>query len=310
MATYNGSEFITEQLKTLKDQTRALDEVLIFDDKSTDSTVQIVERYIDENNLQNWKIIINSTNKGYAKNFFDGMLMATGDIVFLCDQDDTWNITKVEKMCEIFENNLKINVLGGSYKANISKNLSLFPKVLYNIHNIFRKRDGKTEKVALRANEGYNMPGWTLCYRNKFLKDRQQYISDYSSHDGLLWRLGIASDSLYKLRMDTGEFRRYNGSTSSFSKNQKDNEKNKNIQVYNAEKLIKATEIINDYILQNNLTKSKVGKIYKIRVKYLNDRMLYLRNKNLLQYLSIFIRYNRYGSVSRWYEDFRYVISK
>lgn len=36
MATYNGEKYIIEQLKSLRDQTKLIDEVLIYDDGSQD----------------------------------------------------------------------------------------------------------------------------------------------------------------------------------------------------------------------------------------------------------------------------------
>ena len=41
LSTYNGKAYITEQLDSILNQTRKADEVLIFDDCSTDNTQQI-----------------------------------------------------------------------------------------------------------------------------------------------------------------------------------------------------------------------------------------------------------------------------
>ena len=41
VATYNGERYIIEQLDSILNQTRKADEVLIFDDGSTDNTPQI-----------------------------------------------------------------------------------------------------------------------------------------------------------------------------------------------------------------------------------------------------------------------------
>lgn len=46
MSTYNGEEYIIEQLDSLRNQSRPADEVLIADDCSTDNTVDIVRNYI------------------------------------------------------------------------------------------------------------------------------------------------------------------------------------------------------------------------------------------------------------------------
>ncbi len=46
MAVYNGEKYIIEQLDSVLGQTRALDEVIIIDDKSTDKTYSMIQNYI------------------------------------------------------------------------------------------------------------------------------------------------------------------------------------------------------------------------------------------------------------------------
>ena len=46
LSSYNGSEYIDEQLDSLRLQDRTFDEVLICDDCSTDGTYDIIRSYI------------------------------------------------------------------------------------------------------------------------------------------------------------------------------------------------------------------------------------------------------------------------
>ena len=41
MATYNGAEYVVEQLESIRTQSMPVDEVIIHDDRSTDDTVAI-----------------------------------------------------------------------------------------------------------------------------------------------------------------------------------------------------------------------------------------------------------------------------
>ena len=50
MATYNGEKYITEQLDTIRNQTRKIDELVVCDDRSKDNTVSVVKAYIKEHN--------------------------------------------------------------------------------------------------------------------------------------------------------------------------------------------------------------------------------------------------------------------
>ena len=59
MATYNGAEFIVEQLDTIREQSRPVDELIICDDGSTDKTVEIAQAYISEHGLkEKWRIFV------------------------------------------------------------------------------------------------------------------------------------------------------------------------------------------------------------------------------------------------------------
>ena len=83
IATYNGEKYIEAQLRSVFMQSKLVDEVLIFDDGSTDGTVESVNRFIAENGCNGWRLIQNKENKGYCKNFLEGAKTAKGDIIFL-----------------------------------------------------------------------------------------------------------------------------------------------------------------------------------------------------------------------------------
>src|SRR5690606_2617652 len=96
IATYNGEKYIQEQLSSILDQLKSTDEVIISDDYSTDSTIDII-RSIGDNRI---KIFFNDLKRGYSKNFENAIKNASGDFIFLSDQDDVWMNNKVELMVE------------------------------------------------------------------------------------------------------------------------------------------------------------------------------------------------------------------
>ena len=106
MGTYNGETYIEQQLNTILRQTKAPEEVILFDDGSTDNTVSIIERFIRKNGLDGkWKLYRNKINKGYPSNFYYACSLCNEEIVFLADQDDIWKNDKIEKMCRVMEKN-------------------------------------------------------------------------------------------------------------------------------------------------------------------------------------------------------------
>lgn len=106
LCTYNGESFLAEQLASILDQTIPVDEVIVCDDGSTDSTLSILEFFANEHAN---KIIVlkNDANKGTVKSFERGIKECSGDIIFLSDQDDIWYKNKVELLLLAFEKDKK-----------------------------------------------------------------------------------------------------------------------------------------------------------------------------------------------------------
>lgn len=103
MGVYNGAEYIEEQLRTILNQTLPPDEVILVDDGSTDATVEIIERVAKEHPAGSCiHLTRNTENKGYPANFYYAQSLCTGDLVFLADQDDVWDLHKIERMAAIF----------------------------------------------------------------------------------------------------------------------------------------------------------------------------------------------------------------
>ncbi|MFR2767138.1 MAG: glycosyltransferase [Thomasclavelia sp.] len=62
-------KYLIKQLQSINNQTNKIDEVILIDDCSKDRSVEIVEEFIKESQLDNWKLIINNENLGYKNNF-------------------------------------------------------------------------------------------------------------------------------------------------------------------------------------------------------------------------------------------------
>lgn len=105
MTTYNGDKYLKEQLDSIKNQTYEICEVIICDDGSKDDTEQVVENYINSNNLsKHWRYYRNEENLGPMRNFAHCAKLCSGEIIFYSDQDDKWEITKVEEMIQVYKN--------------------------------------------------------------------------------------------------------------------------------------------------------------------------------------------------------------
>jgi glycosyltransferase involved in cell wall biosynthesis len=104
MATYNGAQYLKAQLQSLIDQTCQPDEVIITDDCSTDQTETIVREFAKKAPFK-VEFFRNEKNLGYCGNFNTALMKTSGDLVFLCDQDDVWFPDKIEHMVGVAERN-------------------------------------------------------------------------------------------------------------------------------------------------------------------------------------------------------------
>lgn len=116
MCTYNGERFLREQLDSLVNQTYPVYELIIQDDRSTDSTISILKEYKLKYSSINIQIYVNSQQLGFNRNFLHAYQKATGDLIASCDQDDIWDLSKIETLVNemagytfIFHNSVMFN---------------------------------------------------------------------------------------------------------------------------------------------------------------------------------------------------------
>lgn len=100
MCTYNGSKFIDEQIESIIVQDYSNIELIISDDASTDDTWQKLKSWQQKN--YRIKIYQNEYNLGYNKNFEKTILIATGELIAIADQDDIWMPGKISKLVNTF----------------------------------------------------------------------------------------------------------------------------------------------------------------------------------------------------------------
>ena len=89
LCTYNGATYLRQQWNSLLAQEWLPNELIISDDGSTDGTLELVRELAAEAPFKTI-ILQNITPLGYSRNFGQAIAACTGDLIFLCDQDDAW----------------------------------------------------------------------------------------------------------------------------------------------------------------------------------------------------------------------------
>ena len=93
MATYNGGQYLREQLDSIFAQTQNDFEVIVGDDGSIDGTIDILGSYGDR-----VRVIHNKCRLGFVRSFENLLRQVQGKFVALSDQDDIWFPQKIQRL--------------------------------------------------------------------------------------------------------------------------------------------------------------------------------------------------------------------
>lgn len=166
VTTYNGAKYLCQQLDSILGQTYPVDEVIIQDDGSTDSTPDICRQY--EAQHPNVHFFQNAENMGFNRNFETACMRTTGDLVALSDQDDVWFPDKIERQVAAIGNH----------------------DICFSCHYRGRERKSSvyvTPQYSLEALLFTGFAGHTMLLRGDFARTEGNWI-DYIHYD---WGLAI-----------------------------------------------------------------------------------------------------------------------
>lgn len=191
MATYNGAQYIAEQLDSILNQSITPDEIVISDDYSKDGTLKIIEEYKNKVSIP-ITINVNKENLGYIKNFKLAISKAKGDYIFLCDQDDVWKTDKIqETISNMKSNSAEISCTGFILIDAKGENIQDLDKYKSNPLSGYKEWTGLIKKIPLkRLVWGNFCPGCTYCF-TKSIKDVYEKLENIEMpHDFQLLLIG------------------------------------------------------------------------------------------------------------------------
>ncbi len=103
--THNGELFLEEQLASFLHQQRLPDEIVICDDASSDASRPIIDSFVRRARERgvDCRAFLHDIALGVTGNFEFGCMQATGDVIFLSDQDDRWGEGKIARILTAFD---------------------------------------------------------------------------------------------------------------------------------------------------------------------------------------------------------------
>ena len=129
LPVYNRESLIDKSIQSVLDQTYNNFELVIVDDGSTDSTVDVIENFIDER----IRVIKHETNKGASAARNTWIREANGEFIAFQDSDDEWVPYKLEKQVGLFRHTPDdVGVVYTGMWRMIDGNLKYLPYI--NVH--------------------------------------------------------------------------------------------------------------------------------------------------------------------------------
>jgi glycosyltransferase involved in cell wall biosynthesis len=127
MPIYNAEKYLRMQLDSILIQTFSEFELIIVDDSSKDSSLDIVLEYSGLDSRI--KIFNNEFSKGIAGALNTGLKYAIGEFIARCDGDDITKKDRFKLQHDFFQKNPNIHILGGC--ADLFNNSGFIRKSVY-----------------------------------------------------------------------------------------------------------------------------------------------------------------------------------
>ena len=76
MTTYNGEKYICEQIESILNQSMKVDEIIVCDDGSSDSTIELLKKYadFDEESIKDAKKVLSAAKLTYISSFLKSLV--------------------------------------------------------------------------------------------------------------------------------------------------------------------------------------------------------------------------------------------
>lgn len=219
--TFNSEKYILETLESAKTQKYRNVELIISDDCSTDSTIEICEKWIEfnKNFFKNTKLIKALRNSGIPSNVNKGVNAATGEWIKLIAGDDILLDSCIERNLNYIRHNSECNFLFSRPIFFGNNNLD------YDRMNAVRKT--KTDFYQLTARyqflhlliRSYPMSPPTIFFNRKVLTQLGGFDERFPNEDFPLYlKVTKAGHKLHFISERTVKYR-YHDTSISFRKN-------------------------------------------------------------------------------------------
>ncbi|MCD6426296.1 MAG: glycosyltransferase [Anaerolineales bacterium] len=164
--TFNSEKYLKKALESVQNQTYKNIEHIINDSYSTDKTLEIIKKYIEQNQNAYSIKLVQSQPKGVANALNVATSEATGDVVHFLHSDDYYNKNNsLEKAASYFIKNPNLIWLTGNFLVEIkgikvaiplTHLLRINPEKALSVMNIISHENTFMSREAIQLYGGFN----------------------------------------------------------------------------------------------------------------------------------------------------------
>ena len=281
IATYNGQDYLYDQLMSINNQRDLPDEIVVSDDNSMDETINIINEFKSISKIP-LKLVVNTKEQsGVIYNFLNAFKNCNSQFICYCDQDDYWEADKIFVLRNLLIQNPNV-------KLAIHKSRSVNEK----LEDLGVVQPNFTGSTLIKFPSFYD-DLWGFGHQMIFNVNAVKLIEDISIKIidlgdvstcfdlSIIVASGMLGDILLVDKILT-LFRRHGGSLTVAGKEKKSIYSNAERSRQNVEKLVAQLKVLGEYI----------GQSAEYKIKTLNNK-LYLQSiqQKLLFYKQILSLY-------------------
>lgn len=181
LATYNSSNYLEEQLKSILNQTDDDWCVYCRDDGSTDTTREIIEHYINEYSGK-FYMIYDELRLGACRSFMALLAQVESQYYMFCDHDDVWLPEKLAlsraKMAELERENMNQPIIVHTDMYVVNSDLSVRASSFWQYMRLLPQYNTFYDLLACN-----NVNGCTMMFNRKVKEVSLPNVERAQMHD-------------------------------------------------------------------------------------------------------------------------------
>ncbi|MFD2718419.1 glycosyltransferase [Hymenobacter monticola] len=270
VASYNNARYIQQSLESVRQQTYPSIELIIVDDASTDSSVEVIREWLTQTGYEA-KFIINETNLGVCKSSNVFLSHATGTYISWLASDDIMLPQKLDTQVTLLENSpQKVGVVYSDAVVIGADSKQYFSRFIQMHRQFVDVPQGYIFPVLLQDNY---IPVMTALFRRSCFDECGWYDEDLNYEDwDILLRFARKFEFIYSDYV-AAQYRVHSASLSQ--------------KLQSLTSLESSFKLLYKHIAIN----AECDAIIKGKLRHLLDRMYYLKSPRQREYMEKYYAY-------------------